>query len=312
MRKLGLLIPVAAVSMLAACDPQASSKLKTLAHADSLRTDSLISIKNDLLNEVMSSTQFVNDLNSEISRLKAKQNVALSTKLTSESDMTAIKEERAAVMKRIQNIVARLDSSEARVAVLRKRASTLAMHDSTLVAQVAEYEKTIADLRHTVDQQRADYEATIAKQTAQIAGLNSKVDTMTTENTRLMGEAKTLTDTVTQLTTAVNTAYYVIGTKDDLVKQGILVEEGHRRFLLFGGRSLSPARELDPAKFTRIDRSKDKVINFPEGDYVIFTRQNPAYASPFASKDGAISGGLRIDQPERFWETSKFLIIVKT
>jgi uncharacterized coiled-coil protein SlyX len=186
------------------------------------------------------------------------------------------------------------------------------MRDSTLVAQVAEYEKTIADLRHTVDQQRADYEATIAKQTAQIAGLNSKVDTMSTENTRLMGETKTLTDTVTQLTTVVNTAYYVIGTKDDLVKQGILVEEGHRRFLLFGGRSLSPARELDPAKFTRIDRSKDKVINFPEGDFMIFTRQNPAYASPFASKDGAISGGLRIDQPERFWEASKFLIIVKT
>jgi predicted nucleic acid-binding Zn-ribbon protein len=312
MRKLGLLIPVAAVSMLAACDPQASSKLKTLAHADSLRTDSLISIKNDLLNEVMSSTQFVNDLNSEISRLKAKQNVALATKLTSESDMAAIKEQRVAVMKRIQNIVARLDSSEARVAALRKRASGLATRDSTLVAQVAEYEKTIADLRHTVDQQRADYEATIAKQTAQIAGLNSKVDTMTTENTRLMGEAKTLTDTVTQLTTVVNTAYYVIGTKDDLVKQGVLVEEGHRRFLLFGGRSLSPARELDPAKFTRIDRSKDKVINFPEGDFVIFTRQNPAYASPFASKDGAISGGLRIDQPERFWEASKFLIIVKT
>ena len=84
MRKLGLLIPVAAVSMLAACDPQAGSKLKALAHADSLRTDSLISIKNDLLNEVMSSTQFVNDLNNEISKLKAKQNVALATKLLRE------------------------------------------------------------------------------------------------------------------------------------------------------------------------------------------------------------------------------------
>jgi chromosome segregation ATPase len=244
MRKLGLLIPVAAVSLLAACDPQASSKLKTLAHADSLRTDSLISIKNDLLNEVMSSTQFVNDLNSEISRLKAKQNVALATKLTSESDMAAIKEQRAAVMKRIQNIVARLDSSEARVAALEsgppgwRRVTRRSSPRSPNT-------KTIADLRHTVDQQRADYEATIAKQTAQIAGLNSKVDTMTTENTRLMGEAKTLTDTVTQLTTVVNTAYYVIGTKDDLVKQGVLVEEGHRRFLLFGGRSLSPARELD-------------------------------------------------------------------
>ena len=225
--------------------------------------------------------------------------------------MSAIKEERAQVVKRIQNIVARLDSSEAHVASLRRRAATLTSRDSTLVAQIAEYEKTIADLRHTVDQQRADYEATIAKQTAQIATLNSKVDTMTTENTRLMGETKSLTDTVTQLTTVVNTAYYVIGTKDDLIQKGILVEEGHKRFLIFGGRTVSTARELDPSKFTRIDRAKDKVINFPDGDYMIFTRQNPAYASPFASKDGMMSGGLRIDQPDRFWEPSKFLIIVK-
>lgn len=312
MRKLRLLIPIAAVSMLAACDPQAGSKLKALAHADSLRTDSLISIKNDLLNEVMSSTQFVNDLNSEIAKLKAKQNVALTSKLTSESDMAAIKEERANVVKRIHDLVARLDSSEAHVSALRKRAATLSAHDSSLVAQIAQYEKTIEDLRHTVDQQKADYEATIAKQTAQIATLNSKVDTMTTENTRLAGEAKTLADTVSQLTTVVNTAYYVIGTKDDLIQKGVLVEEGHKRFLLFGGRTLSPARELDPSKFTRIDRAKDKTITFPDGEYIIFTRQNPAYASPFASKDGLMSGGLRIDQPDRFWEASKLLIIVKS
>ena len=28
--------------------------------------------------------------------------------------------------------------------------------------------------------------------------------------------------------------------------------------------------------------------------------------------DGKLAGGLRIDQPERFWEPSKFLIIVKS
>ena len=104
--------------------------------------------------------------------------------------MTAIKEERAAVVERIQSSSPGSTRAKRRVASLRKRASTLAMHDSTLVAQVAEYEKTIADLRHTVDQQKADYEATIAKQTAQIAALNSKVDTVTTENMRLMGEER--------------------------------------------------------------------------------------------------------------------------
>src|SRR5215467_3979507 len=116
MRKLGLLIPVAAVSMLAACDPQAGSKLKALAHADSLRTDSLVSLKNDLLNEVMTSTQFVNDLNGELAKLKSHPPRTLKNgSLSPESDAAAIKEERANVVQRIHELVARLDSSEARV-----------------------------------------------------------------------------------------------------------------------------------------------------------------------------------------------------
>jgi hypothetical protein len=296
---------------LAACDTQAKNQLRTLARTDSLRTDSLVGIKNELLNEVMASTQFVNDLNTEVSKLKSRQPAKLATTLSRESDINVIKEERANVVAKIKELVARLDSSESRVASLRRRAASLAQHDSTIVAQVAAYEKTIADLRRQVDQQKAEYEATIAKQTVQIAELTSKVDTVTKENVRLSGERAALTDTVSQLTNEKNTAYYVIGTKDELIKSGILVEEGHKRLLLFGGRPTAPARDLDPAKFTRIDRLRDRVINFPAGDYTIFSRQNPAFASPFSSKDGKLSGGLRIDQPEQFWEGSRFLIIVK-
>jgi hypothetical protein len=290
-----LLLPCLLVA--AACD-QSKQQLRTLAHADSLRTDSLVSIKNDLLTEVMTSTQFVNDLNTEIAKLKSYKNARLNTKLSNESDVASIKEEQAAVVGKIRDLVARLDSSEARVSSLRTRASRLAKRDSTLLGQVAQYEKTIADLRQTVEQQKAEYEATISKQTQQIASLTSKVDTITQANVAL---ADTL-----------NTVYYVIGTKDDLVRSGVLVEEGHKRFLVFGGRPLAPARDLDPSKFTKIDRLKDRVINFPAGDYLILTRQNPAFASPFTAEDGKMAGGLRIDSPERFWEASKFLIIVKT
>ncbi len=301
-----------AVILLAACDTKAKEQLRSLAHADSLRTDSLVSIKNDLLGEVMTSTQFVNDLNSEMVKLKSHQPVKLTTKLSAESDINAIKEERASVVAHIRELVARLDSSESRVASLRVRAKSLSKHDSALVAQVAAYEKTIADIRQTVEQQKAEYEATIAKQNSQIAALNFKVDTVTKENVKLAGEKSALNVTVGQLTTEKNAAYYVIGTKDELVKQGVLVEEGHKRFLLLGGRAVSAARDLDPSKFTRIDRLRDRTITFPAGEYTIFTRQNPAYASPFAAKDGQISGGIRVEQPERFWEPSKFLIIVKS
>jgi phage shock protein A len=310
MRAFRLLLPC--LVLLGACDTKAKEQLRSLAHADSLRTDSLVSIKNDLLNEVMTSTQFVNSINTEMTKLKSRKPATLSARSTSESDVTAMKEERTAVVTRIRELVARLDSSEARVASLRSRASKLSKQDSSLVSQVAEYEKTITALRETVAQQKAEYEATIARQNTQIASLNSKVDTVTKDNVRLSGEKTALLDTVGTLTSEKNTAYYVIGTKDELVKQGVLVEEGHKRFVLVGGRTVAPARELDPAKFTKIDRVRDRTITFPAGEYTIFTRQSPAFASPFAAKDGKFSGGLRVDQPERFWEPSNFLIIVKS
>jgi len=305
-------LAIACAVLLTACDAKAKEQLRALARVDSLRTDSLVSIKNELLNEAMTSTQFVNDINDEMAKLKARRSAKLTTKVSSESDAAAVKEERAAVVERIRALVARLDSSETRVASLRSRVASLAKHDSTLVSQVAAYERNIAELRETVERQKAEYESTIARQNTQIAALTSKVDTVTHENARLTSEKTALVDTVSHLSSELNTVYYVIGTKSDLVKQGILVEEGHKRFMVLGGRTAVPARDLDPSKFTRIDRVHDREIRFPEGDYTIVTRQSLNYASPVAANGGKLSGGLRIDQPEHFWESSKFLIIVKS
>src|SRR4051794_22922159 len=121
MRIAPLLLP--AVLLLAACDTKAKDQLRTLAHADSLRTDSLVAFKNDLLSEVMTSTQFMNDVNSEIAKLKSRKASKLVSNVTPESDKAAVKEERAAVVARIHELVARLDSSEARVSALRARAA---------------------------------------------------------------------------------------------------------------------------------------------------------------------------------------------
>lgn len=309
MRTLRLLIPTAL--LLAACDSPAKQQLATLARADSLRTDSLVSIKNDLLNEVMTSTQFVSSINDEMSKLKSKTPTKLTAANPAESTITDIKAQRAEVLSHIKALVARIDSSEARIETLRARAATLSKHDATLARQIEQYSKTIADLRTTVAQQKAEYEATIAHQNIQIASLTSRVDTLGRANVQLAGEKSALTDTVSSLTSEKNTVYYIVGTKDELIHRGVLVEEGHKRLLILGGRPVAPARELDPALFTRIDRLRDRVINLPDGNFTIFSRQNASYASPLVSKDGKISGGLRVDQPEKFWAPSRFLILVK-
>lgn len=304
----------AATALLAttiACDSTAKTQLRELTYADSLRRDSIVAIKNEMLNEVMASTQFLNDINTEMSKLRTPPRRALGTALASESELSRMREERDAVRERIAELVSRLDSSEARLASLRDRAASLSARDRQLTAQVAEYEKTIGDLRASLETQRTEFQAIVDRQNLQIAQLNQTIDTVTRANVQLSGERAALTDTVNQLITEKNTAYYVIGRKDELIKAGILVEEGRKRLLVLGSRPVAPARELDPARFVRIDRMRDRVIDLPEGEYTILSRQNLANATPEGTRDGRITGGLRIDDPARFWEASPFLVIVR-
>lgn len=312
MKRILSLAAIVAAASLSACDTGAKARLRELAHVDSLRADSLVRLKDEMLNEVMASTQFVNDLNTEIARLKTPLKPSLRAGRPDESGVMQVRAEREAVTERIRELVARLDSSEARVATLRARAASLSKRDEQLTAQIALYEKTIGDMRDAAERQRAEMQAIIDEQGTRIVALSSRIDTVTQDNVRLAGERGALADTVSQLTTEKNTAYYVIGTRDELVKKGVLVEEGRRKVLgLIGSRPVAPARVLDPAQFVRIDRSRDRTIPLPEGEYRIATRHSLDFARPAATKDDRVMGSIQIERPERFWESSRFLVLVR-
>lgn len=293
-----LIAALALPLVLAACDNKTKEQLSSLQQADSTRRDSLLAIKNELLNDVLVSTQFVTDINTELANAKS-----LSAKIKSEGKKSGpegeqLKEDRVVVLGRIRELVARLDSAERRLANTRVRAQRLASQDSTLLQQVAMYEKTISDLRATVEQQKAQYESIIAEKDTQIAGL-------TTEKTALI-------DTVGQLTSEKNTVYVVAGTKEELLKKGVLVQEGGRRFVLVGSRQVQLARTLDPAAFQKLDRTKELHIALPPGNYTILTRQDTAAAKADATVKGKIMGGIQITEPERFWAASRYLVLMRS
>ena len=296
-------IVVFSAAALAACDNGAKEQLATLAHTDSVRVDSLAGVRKELLDEVMSSTQFVAQINTELA--KARSLTSKADSKTESMDVGAkvkANEDRKVVVARISHLVAKLDSVQTRLASARAR---LSQKDEALKTQIATYEKSVADLQAAAEKQRSEFQAVIDQQTTQIAQLSTTVDTLTQVRTAL-------TDTVSQLTTEKNTAYYIVGTRDELIQQGILAKEGSKRFLVVGSRTIAPARELDPSKFTKIDRLANRTITLPEGEYEIMSRQNVAFAAPAAEKDGKIVGALTISQPEQFWENSRFLIIVKS
>jgi cell division protein FtsB len=219
--------------------------------------------------------------------------------------LATINGERQQVVSRITHLVALLDSVQNRLAATRRQLSALSQKDSGLIAQVAQLEQNISDMQAQATAERTALQRQIDDQRVQIVALTGKVDTLTQNKTQLTSE-------VSDLTVEKNTAYYVIGTKDELIKKGVLVAEGSKRFLLLGGRQVSPARELDPSSFTRIDRRESRTISLPEGEYKILSRQSPTYTGAKDAKDGKIAGSLVIDQPEEFWAPSRFLILVRS
>jgi myosin heavy subunit len=266
--------------------------------------------KDSLLTEVLETTQFVSDVNNELAKAK----LAVSPASTDPGVPGAKKdrEERQASLERIKQVIARLNESETKLAETESRAKQSRQRNARLLAQIETFKKTVNDLKTTAEQQKTEYETALAEKDTQIATLAGRVDTLSTEKAGLEHANVALTDTVANLTSYKNTVYYAVGTKDELIKRGIVTKEGSK-FLVFGGTRLEPARNLDPAAFTAIDKTQQTAIPLPRSDkkYKIVSRQSPTYLGSTVTRDGKVSGSVQITQPEDFWAPSKYLILVQ-
>jgi hypothetical protein len=275
--------------LLAACAGPSKEELELMV---SVRADSLTNLRNEFVEHVMEGTSFVNEINKELAKARG---LTPPRQLQPVAELADANEERRQVVGRITQLVERLGALQGRVNGLRKQ---VADKDSAFALKVAEYEATVAEASRMAELQRAEFQALIDGQAAQIASLTRQVDT--------------LNGSLSRVTSEHNTVYVIAGTRQELIKKGVLVPEGSRRFVVAGARPLVPARELDPTVFTRLDRVSDSTIVLPEGVYKIVSRQNGAYATPAVFKDGKVGGALKIEEPERFWSTSRYLILVRS
>lgn len=260
--------------------------------------------KDSLLTEVLETTQFVSDLNSELAKAKV---VSLGS-AGSDPGMPGAeldREERKATLERIQQVIARLNESEAKLTQTENRAKNAKIRNARLLAQIATYKQTIEDLKTAAEQQRSEQEAIIADQRTQIATLAGQVDNLNLQTASLR-------DTVGHLTAYKNRVYYAVGTKDELLHNGVVTKEGSK-FLIFGGTRLEPARKPNLDAFTMIDKTQTLSIPLPRTDkeYKIVSRQSPEYLTGEVSENGKVRGVLEIASPEEFWSASKYLILVQ-
>jgi len=192
-------------------------------------------------------------------------------------------------------LIARLNASEARVRKMRADQLAHSKVDSEQVARLAEYERSIQDMKETVERQQAE-----------IASLTQRVDSLTTANTVLIART-------TEMAAREDSVFVAIGSEKDLMNRGLIKKEGGTKLLFGRGKTIVAARHLEPAQFQMISKQKDLTISLPDPSktYRIVTRQDMHFAEPQDPKKGMVKGSLKISDPNAFWGGSKYLILVE-
>ncbi len=256
--------------------------------------------KDSLVRDLAETTKLLSDINTEIVKVSiARKPVepVVGTEGVTTND-------RAMVLKRVQDLTARLKANETRLASSQKRLKQLTGESDSLKSTLAELQATIDGLQQTLESQKN----TIAALEADLTGVKQQVTTLSEEKS-------VLNDTVSALSIRENTVYYVIGTRKELKDRGIITEEGGTRFLIFTrtGEVLKPAANLEPSAFTAIDRRTVTEIKLPNPDkeYQLVTNQATAYSNIPPDAKSRVKGSLQITSPDRFWGQSRFLILVE-
>ena len=300
MRRFALLVVAAAAVATVGCDRSKPKLEAALAEQQQLSAE-----KDSLMSEILETSKFVTDVNTELAKVKG-----LSAADSNGNDMGAPgaardRAQRQATIAKVQSAIQMLNEREQKLAQVQSRLSTFSHRNSRLAKQIDDYKQQLADLQTSMQQQADQLNTVIEQQKTQIASLGAQVDTLTTVSTALK-------DTVGQLTNVKNTAYYIVGTKNELRDKGVVVQEGSK-FLFFGGHHIEPTRTPDPSLFTKIDLTSDTVLTLPDSSatYEIVSRQSPTFVDSAEVKDGKVTGAVHITDAQQFWAPSKYLILVR-
>jgi hypothetical protein len=299
MRK--IIFGLAAVASLAACDKSKDQLEQKVAELQVVSAQ-----KDSLIQEVMATTQFVGDLTADLAAVKALNAGKPVASEASDLEGKTPAQMRAAVRERVRDLTRRVQETESRLGQSRARVASLSNASAEMQKQLAVYDSTIASLRTVLESQKTE----IAALSEQVMGLQQANVQLAATRDTLSTQRDQLTSTVSTMTTEANKAFYIIGTEKDLIAKGILKKRGG---VLGMGQVLTPSANLKESDFTQIDRMRDSAIAFPKADakYQIVSRQSAAYLATQPNKDNEFREGLKISNPEQFWSTSKFLIIVE-
>ena len=293
--KLKLIILSAIVVLAAACTDK--EKLAQMQGSiDSLKTE--IGSRETELTEYFT---LVSDIEGNISEIKERENMISLEQESNQSDDLASKKQMVEDLKAINSLMV---ENKSKLEELNKKLQSS-------YYQTGKFKALVAQLEEKVNIQEADVQTLtmqVSELTAKNETLSVAVDSLFTENTTKAVILEEKEGMITQMDEKLHAAYYATGTSTELQEKQIITKEGG--FIGIGKvDQLSPV--LNKSDFTLVDIRKintiplnskkvELVTSHPQGSYEIVVDDEAKQVDKLVILD-----------PDKFWESSKYLVIAK-
>ena len=280
MKKLLMMACLAALVLTGCKDGKTTAGIGA-AQSDSL--NSIIAQKDSELNDLMGTINEIEDGLNQIN--EAENRVTLLKNGEGASKKQKLKED-------VQFIATRMKQNKELIAKLQKQ-----MANSSIKSE--QLQKTIDLLNKKLEAKEKEMQALreeLDKQDIHIMELDETINNLNTKSNRLASESSKKSEVINAQDKQINTAWYVFGTKKELRNQHIL--EGNK--VMTGNFNKNYFTKIDIRDLSEIKLySKDaKVLTtHPSSTYTLVRDANKQYT-------------LRITNPQIFWSTSKYLVVL--
>ena len=277
-----LVFAIACTLAVASCNQDAAKKAEQAAQQQRDSLEQIISQKDNEINDMMTTLSDIEEGFREIT--EAQSRVTLAKQGEGTNTMQRIKENFQFIQTQMQQNKELINKLKQQVRESSVKGGQLKKIIDNLTQQLETKDQQLQALREELD-----------RKDIHIAELDEKVANLEEDNTKK-------DETISAQDKAINSAWFVFGTKDELKSQNILSKDG-----LFSKTKVL-SKDFNKDYFTKIDIRIDKEIKLYSKSAQIMT-SHPAGSytlQPDANKQYV----LRITNPEAFWSTSKYLVVL--
>ena len=273
-------------SMLLSCNVNNEKEQQSLAEVTKQELATALNERDQLLSLVKEVSAGLN----EIKQLENIMTIAANKQYENPGQKTRILADIASLKKKIQQRKTHLDDLESK------------LQKSTINGK--ELQETIKALRTQIDSQMEEIESLRQQLTAaneHIGALNNAVDSLNTTVTTVTGERYAAQEASVKLENKLNACFYVIATKSELKKHNIIESSFLRKTKLMKG-------DFDKDFFVISDKRTLTTLPLNATKVKVLSR-HPENSYELIEENGQKT--LKINNPDKFWSLSNYLVIQK-